>query len=235
MVIPDHAPVEAGLFPGQATADAHRGSRLTADLLFSTEAANLDTATSYDQVTWGVLAMTNDGLVGFKRVGGSEGAQLVPDLAASLPMPIDSACARVSRNRRDPRREEAFRVAIPGKQLRLPPVPGERVRVEVVRVARAESLRRFREVDHRLTLDLALVTAKTPVTKMERFVDKDECPDGTLPCRNLNARDVERSFADQRRQHGEILPHVRVRPVRLRVTIRIPLPFRSASHLADAE
>ena len=33
--------------------------------------------------------MTNDGLVGFKHVGGSEGTQLVPDLATSLPTPTD--------------------------------------------------------------------------------------------------------------------------------------------------
>jgi peptide/nickel transport system substrate-binding protein len=33
--------------------------------------------------------MTNDGLTAFKRVGGSDGAQLVPDLAVSLPTPTD--------------------------------------------------------------------------------------------------------------------------------------------------
>ena len=34
--------------------------------------------------------MTNDGLVGFRRVGGIEGVQLVPDLAVSLPTPTDA-------------------------------------------------------------------------------------------------------------------------------------------------
>jgi peptide/nickel transport system substrate-binding protein len=33
--------------------------------------------------------MTNDGLVGFRRVGGVQGAQLVPDLAVALPTPTD--------------------------------------------------------------------------------------------------------------------------------------------------
>ena len=33
--------------------------------------------------------MTNDGLTAFKRVGGSDGAQVVPDLATSLPTPTD--------------------------------------------------------------------------------------------------------------------------------------------------
>jgi peptide/nickel transport system substrate-binding protein len=33
--------------------------------------------------------LTNDGLVGFRRVGGSDGSQLVPDLAVALPTPTD--------------------------------------------------------------------------------------------------------------------------------------------------
>ncbi len=36
-----------------------------------------------------VLYLTNDGLTALKRVGGSDGAQVVPDLAASLPTPTD--------------------------------------------------------------------------------------------------------------------------------------------------
>ena len=35
------------------------------------------------------LYMTNDGLTAFKRVGGSDGSQVVPDLATSLPTPTD--------------------------------------------------------------------------------------------------------------------------------------------------
>jgi peptide/nickel transport system substrate-binding protein len=37
--------------------------------------------------------MTNDGLVGFKHTGGGEGAELVPDLATSLPAPTDAGTA----------------------------------------------------------------------------------------------------------------------------------------------
>ena len=33
--------------------------------------------------------MTNDGLVSFRRVGGVQGIQLVPDLAAALPTPTE--------------------------------------------------------------------------------------------------------------------------------------------------
>jgi peptide/nickel transport system substrate-binding protein len=38
---------------------------------------------------WPLLIATNDGLVGFRRVGGVRGAQLVPDLAVALPAPTD--------------------------------------------------------------------------------------------------------------------------------------------------
>ena len=35
------------------------------------------------------LVRGNDGLVGFRRVGGLDGAALVPDLATSIPVPTD--------------------------------------------------------------------------------------------------------------------------------------------------
>jgi YVTN family beta-propeller protein len=38
---------------------------------------------------WPATISTNDGLVAFRRVGGSSGSQLVPDLAVSLPVPTD--------------------------------------------------------------------------------------------------------------------------------------------------
>ena len=38
---------------------------------------------------WQMLSMTNDGLVGYRRVGGLAGDQLVPDLATALPVPAD--------------------------------------------------------------------------------------------------------------------------------------------------
>jgi hypothetical protein len=46
-------------------------------------AAALDPASGYDP--WDILQLTNDGLVAFRRVGGRQGATVVPDLAASLP------------------------------------------------------------------------------------------------------------------------------------------------------
>ena len=49
----------------------------------------IDPALAYSQASWSTLLMTNDGLVGFRKVGGVLGAQLVPDLAVSLPTPTD--------------------------------------------------------------------------------------------------------------------------------------------------
>jgi hypothetical protein len=63
---------------------AHRGGILT--VLPWWDAA-LDPARGYDSWSW--VALTNDGLVAFKRAGGSEGTQLVPDLATSRPTPTD--------------------------------------------------------------------------------------------------------------------------------------------------
>jgi YVTN family beta-propeller protein len=67
---------------------AHRGGTLTVwgvRDLFDT----LDPAIAYFPQSWGILALTNDGLVAFRRTGGLDGATLVPDLARSLPEPTD--------------------------------------------------------------------------------------------------------------------------------------------------
>jgi peptide/nickel transport system substrate-binding protein len=45
----------------------------------------LDPANAYTPEVWTTLALTNDGLVGWRRVGGQAGTELVPDLAVSLP------------------------------------------------------------------------------------------------------------------------------------------------------
>jgi YVTN family beta-propeller protein len=67
-----------------ASAGEHRGGTLT---ISSEEAAptSLDPAVSYDPVGWAILSNTNDGLLAYNKVGGPEGANLVPDLAAALP------------------------------------------------------------------------------------------------------------------------------------------------------
>jgi YVTN family beta-propeller protein len=48
---------------------------------------SIDPALAYGQWSWQTLVMTGDGLVGFRRVGGTDGAALVPDLATALPVP----------------------------------------------------------------------------------------------------------------------------------------------------
>ena len=53
----------------------------------STSIDSLDPGLAYEPLTWGLVSSTNDGLVAFRRVGGSAGSELVPDLATSLPRP----------------------------------------------------------------------------------------------------------------------------------------------------
>jgi YVTN family beta-propeller protein len=50
---------------------------------------SLDPALAYSGASWSILTSTNDGLVAFRHVGGVEGAQLVPDLAVSVPRPTE--------------------------------------------------------------------------------------------------------------------------------------------------
>jgi YVTN family beta-propeller protein len=55
-------------------------------------AAELPGPESLDTLNAGIAptsTLTNDGLVGFRRVGGADGLQLVPDLAVALPTPTD--------------------------------------------------------------------------------------------------------------------------------------------------
>ena len=63
---------------------AHRGGTLTVvaprDLL---DEDSIDPALAYNSLTWSILALTNDGLVGFRRVGGVDGTAMVQDLASS--------------------------------------------------------------------------------------------------------------------------------------------------------
>ncbi len=71
----------------RSTGRAHRGGVLRVSTTFGIDF--IDPALAYSPEGWAVLSSTNDGLVGFRRVGGVQGTQLVPDLAASLPLPAD--------------------------------------------------------------------------------------------------------------------------------------------------
>ena len=50
---------------------------------------HLDTGLSYTNQGWEILEATNDGLVAFKRASGSEGNEIVPDLATAMPTITD--------------------------------------------------------------------------------------------------------------------------------------------------
>ena len=108
----------------QAEATSHRGGTLT--VLSSTPVGDLDpTADTGEFLLW----WTGDGLTAYTRVGGSASAQVVPDLAASLPSPTDNGKAYTFQLRRGirysngaPVRPEDFRQAL-RRDLRLGPNP----------------------------------------------------------------------------------------------------------------
>jgi YVTN family beta-propeller protein len=78
--------------PGLYVAVRSNGSRHaggTLRVIFGSAPDSINPAVAYSPTSWALLALTNDGLVGFRRVGGAQGVELVPDLAASLPAPTD--------------------------------------------------------------------------------------------------------------------------------------------------
>jgi YVTN family beta-propeller protein len=70
----------------QARGAAHRGGTLKM-VAEPTSIDSIDPARAYLGSSWQILSVVYDGLVGFKRVGGTDGNVLVPDLASSLPAP----------------------------------------------------------------------------------------------------------------------------------------------------
>jgi peptide/nickel transport system substrate-binding protein len=86
----------------------HRGGTLRVLSTFGYDF--LDPALAYTPAAWSILSMTNDGLVGFRRVGGIQGISLVPDLAASLPTPGDGGRTWTFRLRPDIRYSNGARV-----------------------------------------------------------------------------------------------------------------------------
>jgi peptide/nickel transport system substrate-binding protein len=70
---------------GGAAGD-HRGGTMVLD--WNGIGSSIDPAVDYDQ-NWGILTLLYDGLVTWKKVGGSAGNTMVPDLATSIPTPTD--------------------------------------------------------------------------------------------------------------------------------------------------
>jgi YVTN family beta-propeller protein len=87
----------------RASGVQHRGGTLrvlhikTADGVRPT-AHTLDPANAY--YGWGILPLTNDGLVAFRREGGLQSSTIVPDLAMSVPAPTDGGRTYTFRLRR---------------------------------------------------------------------------------------------------------------------------------------
>jgi peptide/nickel transport system substrate-binding protein len=83
----------------RASGPAHRGGVLR--IATTGEGFDsIDPALAYYQLTWDLVSVTNDGLVAFRRGSGAGGAQLVPDLATSLPRPAEDGRAYTFRLRR---------------------------------------------------------------------------------------------------------------------------------------
>jgi len=79
--------VLATMLPSPAS---HRGGTLTLIASLSPHDQNTDPAVAYTIPVWQMLSVTNDGLVGYRRVGGPPGTTLVPDLARALPAPASN-------------------------------------------------------------------------------------------------------------------------------------------------
>jgi Bacterial extracellular solute-binding proteins, family 5 Middle len=106
------------------SATEHRGGTLTvssADTMEDSDFTSLDPAVVVFNDTFGgqILSITNDGLMSFKKVGGSDGAALVPDLASALPEVLDDGLTYrfplregIRYSNGDPVRPEDFRRAV---------------------------------------------------------------------------------------------------------------------------
>jgi len=69
----------------QGSAASHQGGTLLVES--STSPRGIDPNADWDNFTYAILTNTNDGLLGFARVGGTAGSALVPDLAQAIPSP----------------------------------------------------------------------------------------------------------------------------------------------------
>ncbi len=109
----------------QVSATRHRGGTL--NVVAHVPYGTLDPTTTVSSI--GLLYLTNDGLTAYKRVGGSDSGQVVPDLAVSLPSPTDAGTNYTFQLRRGIRysngelvRPEDFRRALE-RDLKLGPNP----------------------------------------------------------------------------------------------------------------
>ncbi|HYS33127.1 MAG TPA: BTAD domain-containing putative transcriptional regulator [Streptosporangiaceae bacterium] len=85
------------VLPSQA---AHRGGTLTVLAHLDRADESTDPAIAFTRTQWQLLSITNDGLVTYRRTGGTAGNSLVPDLATALPAPADDGRTYVFHVRR---------------------------------------------------------------------------------------------------------------------------------------
>ena len=83
----------------RSTGVSHRGGKLRVAAWLQYD--HLDPALAYGFTGWELLSMTSDGLVGFRKVGGVQGLELVPDLAEALPTPGNGGKSWTFRLRQD--------------------------------------------------------------------------------------------------------------------------------------
>jgi len=108
--------------------DSHRGGTIT--IVDSFPIDSIDPGVAYFPVSWEILSVTNDGLVGFKRTGGIEGATLVPNLATTLPETTDGGRTYTFQLRPDIRYSTGARVKASDvrssieRTVRFPSSPG---------------------------------------------------------------------------------------------------------------
>jgi peptide/nickel transport system substrate-binding protein len=79
----------SGTTSSSAPGANHRGGTL--ELLVQSSPDSIDTAVAYTFPIQQLLVDTGDGLVGFRKVAGSAGEQIVADLATAVPKPTDGA------------------------------------------------------------------------------------------------------------------------------------------------
>ena len=79
------APGDGGVWVAvQASGQGHRGGRL---VVLGGGLDSIDPTMADSTNSFSLLGATYDGLTAFRRVGGSSGTQVVPDLASALPLP----------------------------------------------------------------------------------------------------------------------------------------------------
>src|SRR5215472_8013924 len=83
---------------GQASPAGHKGGTFT--ILANSAFGVADPAQNYTLEQWQLLIDTHDGLVSFAKVGGIQGAKIVPDLATAIPKPTNGGKTYVFHIRR---------------------------------------------------------------------------------------------------------------------------------------